>query len=162
METNQTVSASIARVQTALAAHGLEYRVTEFTHSTRTAQHAADAIGCLVAQIAKSIVFRTVCAQQPVLVIASGANRIDESKIATLLGEAIEKADAAFVRAATGFAIGGVPPVGHPVEMRTLIDEDLLRYDVIWAAAGTPNAVFELSPAALVRMTGSPPVAVAG
>ena len=161
METPETLSASAARVQTTLAAHGLDFRVTEFPQTTRTAQQAADTIGCTVAQIAKSIIFRTVAKQEPVLVIASGANRIDEQKVAALLGEAIEKADAAFVRMATGFAIGGVPPVGHPNPLRTLVDEDLLQHQVIWAAAGTPNAVFELRPVDLLRLTGTSPVLLA-
>ncbi len=161
METPEALSASAARVQAALAAHGLGFRVTEFPQTTRTAQQAADTIGCTVAQIAKSIVFRMVASQEPVLVIASGANRIDERKVTALLGESIEKADAAFVRMATGFAIGGVPPVGHPNPLRTLVDEDLLKHDVIWAAAGTPNAVFELKPADLVQLTGAPPVSIA-
>ena len=139
METPEILSASAARVQATLAAHGLGFRVTKFPQTTRTAQQAADSIGCSVAQIAKSIVFRTVAKQEPVLVIASGANRIDERKVAGLLGEAIEKADAVFVRIATGFAIGGVPPVGHSSPLRTLVDEDLLQHEMIWAAAGTPN-----------------------
>ncbi len=161
METPEILTASAARVQAALAAHDLGFRVTKFPQTTRTAQQAADSIGCSVAQIAKSTVFRTVAKQEPVLVIASSANRIDERKVAGLLGEAIEKADAVFVRMASGFAIGGVPPVGHPSPLRTLVDEDLLQHDVIWAAAGTPNAVFESQPSALVRLTGAPPVAIA-
>lgn len=160
MATNEISSASAARVQTVLAAFGLEYRVIEFPQTTRTAQQAADTIGCTVAQIAKSIVFRTVSGQQPILIIASGANQIDEKKVAMLLGEAIQKADAAFVRSVTGFVIGGVPPVGHPVPILSLVDEDLMRHDVIWAAAGTPNAVVALKPRDLLRMLEVQPVSI--
>jgi len=107
-----------------------------------------------VAQIAKSIVFRTVHAQRPVLVVASGANRVNETRVAALLGEPIEKADAAYVRARTGFAIGGIPPIGHPQPIPTLLDEDLLRLGELWAAAGTPNSVFKLSAETLHALTG--------
>ena len=125
----------------------------ELPQSTRTAADAAKAIGCEVAQIAKSLVFRSISGE-PILVIASGTNRVNEATIAEAIGEAIGKADAEFVRARTGFAIGGVPPVGHASALRTFIDADLLRFDRIWAAAGTPNAVFELSPGELPRLTG--------
>jgi prolyl-tRNA editing enzyme YbaK/EbsC (Cys-tRNA(Pro) deacylase) len=156
MTTSETpLNPSAARVQAALARAGLGYRVIEFPNTTRTAQEAATAIGCEVAQIAKSIVFRIRGDLRPVLVIASGVNRIDEGKVAALVGEPIEKADAAYVRQVTGFAIGGVPPVGHTAPIVTLIDEDLLQYSVIWAAAGTPNAVFELDPPGLLAVTGS-------
>lgn len=133
---------------------GLTLDVVELPASTRTAQDAADAIGCTVAQIAKSLIFRTKQSQKPVLVIASGVNRVNEKSIGQLLGEKIGKADADFVRQQTGFVIGGVPPVGHLSEITTFIDEDLLELDVIWAAAGTPNAVFRLTPDDLVRATG--------
>jgi prolyl-tRNA editing enzyme YbaK/EbsC (Cys-tRNA(Pro) deacylase) len=126
----------------------------ELPQSTRTAADAAKAIGCEVGQIAKSLVFRAIESGSAVLVIASGTNRVNESAIAAAIGEPIGKADADFVRARTGFAIGGVPPIGHPEPIRTFIDEDLLRFDRIWAAAGTPNAVFELSPADLGQLTG--------
>jgi prolyl-tRNA editing enzyme YbaK/EbsC (Cys-tRNA(Pro) deacylase) len=152
---NPALQTSAARVQAVLAQSGLGYRVVEFSQATRTAQQAADAIGCQVAQIAKSIVFRTKAARQPVLVITSGSNRVDEAKVAKHIGEAIEKADAAYVRETTGFVIGGVPPIAHLTPVRTLVDEDLLQYAVIWAAAGTPNAVFELDPPGLLRVTGS-------
>jgi prolyl-tRNA editing enzyme YbaK/EbsC (Cys-tRNA(Pro) deacylase) len=146
--------ASARRVQAALAARGVGFEVKEFPASTRTSAEAADAIGCAVAQIAKSLVFRGAESGAAVLIIASGANRVDPAKAETLLGEAIGRADADFVRAATGFAIGGVPPLGHDRPLVTLIDEDLLAFGEIWAAAGTPNAVFRLSPGDLSELTG--------
>ena len=111
------------------------------------------AIGCTVGQIAKTLVFRARQSDRAVIVIASGANRVDEKAVAARLGERIGRADADFVRERTGYAIGGVPPVGHPAPLPTFIDRDLLAYDVIWAAAGTPNAVFSLRPADLVALT---------
>ena len=125
----------------------------EFPAGTRTSAEAA-AIGCTVGQIAKSLVFRAHESGRPVLVIASGANRVDEKAVGALLGEKIGRAEPDFVRAATGFAIGGVPPVGHREAPVTLIDRDLLGFQEIWAAAGTPNAVFRLKPGDLVAMTG--------
>lgn len=147
------LSRSAQRVRDALAARGTPCDVVELPASTRTAAEAAAAVGCAVAQIAKSIVFRTVQGRKPVLVIASGANRVNESKIAAYLGEAIEKADADYVREQTGFAIGGVPPVGHTQPITTIVDEDLLALRDIWAAAGTPNAVFKLAAANLPALT---------
>lgn len=129
-------------------------RCGEFPAATRTSAEAAAAIGCTVGQIAKSLVFRACKSDRAVLVIASGANRVDEKAVAARLGEAIGRADADFVRARTGYAIGGVPPVGHPEPLPTYIDRDLLGYDEIWAAAGTPNAVFRVRPADLVALTG--------
>jgi prolyl-tRNA editing enzyme YbaK/EbsC (Cys-tRNA(Pro) deacylase) len=153
------LSAAAQRIQDVLAARGLPHQVVEFTRTTRSAADAAAAIGCTVAQIAKSIMFKAASGM-PVLVIASGPNRIDEAKVATALGEPIGKADADFVRTATGFAIGGVPPLGHVQAPRILIDRDLLPLPTIWAAAGTPNAVFQLTPEELVRMTGGTPADV--
>ena len=149
---------SVARVRQALAELGVETEIKEFSASTRTSADAAAAIGCSVAQIAKSLVFRARPSGRAILVMASGANRVDEAKLAARLGETIGKADADFVRSETGFAIGGVAPVGHDVEKRgirlkTLIDRDLLQYGVIWAAAGSPNSVFRLTPDDLVRIT---------
>ena len=149
-----SLKASARRVQEALAAQGFAFDVKEFPESTRTSAEAAAAIGCAVAQIAKSLVFRGAESGQAVLIIASGANRVDPAKAEALLGEAIGRADADFVRAATGFAIGGVPPLGHDRPLATLIDEDLLGFEVVWAAAGTPNAVFRLSPQDLCDLTG--------
>lgn len=133
---------------------GPRFAVLEFDASTRTAAEAAAAIGCELAQIAKSLLFRTRETGRPALIVASGVNRVDEKKVAALIGERIGRADADFVREATGFAIGGVPPLGHAKAPITLIDEALLRFEAIWAAAGTPNAVFRLTPSELVELTG--------
>lgn len=146
--------ASAERVRAALAALGCDFQVREFPESTRTSAEAAAAIGCGVGQIAKSLVFRAKPSGRPVLVIASGANRVDEKKVGRLIGERISRAAPEFVREKTGFAIGGVPPVGHPEPPVTLIDRDLLVFEEVWAAAGTPNAVFRLAPGDLARMTG--------
>jgi prolyl-tRNA editing enzyme YbaK/EbsC (Cys-tRNA(Pro) deacylase) len=154
------LSPSAQKVQEALSQSGLQLQVVELPASTRTSAEAAQAVGCHVGQIAKSLVFKACNTQQPILVIASGANRIDEAKIGARLGEAIEKADADFVRSRTGFVIGGVPPVGHSESLKTFIDEDLLTYEQIWAAAGTPHAVFPLKPADLVHITNGEVVRV--
>lgn len=148
------LSQSAGKFQSFLNALGAGHQVVELPDSTRTAAEAAAAIGCEVGQIAKSIVFRSVPGGKAVLVVASGVNRISEKQIAALVGERIEKADADFVRAATGFAIGGIPPAGHLSPLPTIIDEDLLKLDVIWAAAGSPHAVFRLSATDLARLTG--------
>lgn len=148
------LKAGARRVQQALADRGFAFDVREFPESTRTSAEAAVAIGCAVGEIAKSLVFRGAESGDAVLIVASGANRVDPAKAEALLGEAIKRADADFVRAATGFAIGGVPPLGHDRPLATLIDEDLLAFDAIWAAAGTPNAVFRLSPKDLGDLTG--------
>jgi len=151
-------SSSALKVQAVL---GDRFRVLEFDASTRTAADAAAAIGCEVAEIAKSLVFRAANSGRAVLIIASGADRVDEKKAAEAVGERIARADADFVREATGFAIGGVPPVGHKTKPIVLIEEQLMRFDEIWAAAGTPNAVFRLTPSDLVELTGGRTVAVA-
>jgi len=145
---------SARRVREALAARGFDFQIREFPASTRTSAEAAAAIGCTVAQIAKSLIFRAKRSDRPVLVMASGANRVDEKALAALVGEPIGRADADFVRRTTGFAIGGVPPVGHASPPITLIDRDLMDLEEIWAAAGTPNAVFLLTPQDLVSLTG--------
>ena len=148
-----SLRSSAQRVQEALSELGLTLQVVELPDSTRTAIEAAATIGCTVGQIAKSLIFKTKVTERPVLVIASGASRVDEKKVAVVLGEKITKADADFVRQHTGFAIGGVPPVGHIEKLITLIDEDLLAFDEIWAAAGTPYAVVRLTGNELVRAT---------
>ena len=148
------LSASARRVQETVAGRGFAFQVVEFPASTRTAADAAAAIGCEVAQIAKSLVFRTKAEQRPILVIASGVNRVNEKRLRDLVGETIEKADADFVRERIGFAIGGVPLVGHREALDIFIDEDLLALGEIWAAAGTPNAVFRLPAAELPALTG--------
>ncbi|HWU00991.1 MAG TPA: YbaK/EbsC family protein [Terriglobales bacterium] len=142
--------ASALKIQAVL---GSDFQVLEFSESTRTAEEAAAAIGCTVAQIAKSLVFRAAETNRSVLVVASGSNRVDEKKVARLIGEGIGRADADFVRAKTGFAIGGVPPIGHQEAPVVLIDADINNFDIIWAAAGTPNAVFKLTPAQLLALT---------
>jgi prolyl-tRNA editing enzyme YbaK/EbsC (Cys-tRNA(Pro) deacylase) len=147
------LSPSAQKVQEALSQSGVQLQVVELPASTRTSAEAAQAVGCQVGQIAKSLVFKTSETQKPILVIASGANRVDEAKVGARLGEAIGKADADFVRSRTGFVIGGVPPVGHTEALKTFIDEDLLNYQQIWAAAGTPNAVFPLTPTDLIQIT---------
>jgi len=149
---------SALKVQAVL---GPRFTVLEFDAGTRSAADAAAAIGCLAAEIAKSLVFRAKATGRPVLVVASGVNRFDENKVAALIGQTIGRADADFVREATGFAIGGVPPVGHIQAPLTLIDEDLLGFTTVWAAAGTPNAVFRLTPADLVELTGGRVASVA-
>ncbi len=148
------LSKSAGKVQSALMEMGMELMVVELPDSTRTAAEAARAIGCQVGQIAKSIVFQTTSSGRPVLVVASGSNRVNEVSLAGHIGENVKKADPEFVLQHTGFVIGGVPPVGHTEQLETFIDQDLLQYEEIWAAAGNPHAVFPLTPAALVRMTG--------
>lgn len=140
-----THSESIDRVVAALEALGITTDVTELPQSTRTAADAAMAVGCDVGQIAKSIVFRGVITNRTILVIASGINRISETKLAAAVGEQVVKAEAEFVRSQTGFAIGGVAPVAHLKKLDTFLDEDLLRYEHVWAAAGTPHAVIRMS-----------------
>ena len=155
-----SLSSSAQKVQDALTALGMSCRVVELPASTRTSQEAAQAVGCAVGQIAKSLVFRGAHTSKPVLVMASGANRVNEARLAELIGEPTAKADADFVRTHTGFAIGGVAPVGHPAPLEIYIDADLLQYAEIWAAAGTPNAVFALTPADLQAMTGGKVVSI--
>lgn len=149
-----SLSGAAQRVQDALASRGVELRVLEMPATTRTAQDAAATIGCTVGQIAKSLIFKGDTSGRPILVVASGINRVNPGLVAEKIGETPGKADADFVRAATGFAIGGVPPLGFPTPIVTLIDQDLLQHAEIWAAAGTPHAVFRLTPGELVRLTG--------
>lgn len=148
-----SLSASAARVQDALAEQGFDFEVIELPDSTRTAAEAAVAVKTTVGQIAKSLILKGLRTGQPVLVIASGTNRLDPEVIAPIIGEPVELADADYVRERAGYAIGGVPPIAHREPIRTLVDADLLQYERIWAAAGTPRAVFSLTPEALVEMT---------
>lgn len=148
------LSPSARRVQDALTERGYTNQVVEHTQTTRSAKEAAAAIGCTVGQIAKSLIFRGAATRQAVLIIASGSNRVNEQRVAEVLGENIERADPDFVQAVTGFAIGGIPPIGHKTHLTTLIDQDLNQYAEIWAAAGNPNAVYRLTPAELCEMTG--------
>jgi prolyl-tRNA editing enzyme YbaK/EbsC (Cys-tRNA(Pro) deacylase) len=148
------LSPSARPVQEALAARGLPGRVVELPQTTRTAVDAARAIGCEVAQIVKSLVFRGVRSDQAYLVLVRGVDRVDESRLAEIVGEPVARADADYVRERTGFAIGGVPPIGHREPLPILIDAALLEMPELWAAAGTPHAVFRLLPGELARITG--------
>jgi Cys-tRNA(Pro) deacylase len=140
------------RVQQALTAANVDARIVEFASSTRTAQEAADTVGTSVGQIVKSLVF--LAGDAPVVALVSGVNRLDTQRLAAVSGATIGKADADAVRRATGYSIGGVPPIGFPAPIATFIDRDLLQYDVVWAAAGTPRHVFPIAPRELVRITG--------
>jgi prolyl-tRNA editing enzyme YbaK/EbsC (Cys-tRNA(Pro) deacylase) len=151
MPMKPATAVSALKVQAAL---GPAYTVLEFDASTRTAADAAAAIGCTVAEIAKSLIFRAEPSGCAVLAIASGVDRVDEGKLGALIGERIGRADAEFVRARTGFAIGGVPPLAHAEPLPIVIDGALFAFETIWAAAGTPNAVFRVKPAELLRLTG--------
>lgn len=150
---SSTLSNSANRVQDFLLEKGFSFEVKELPGSTRTAQEAADSIGCAVAQIAKSLVFREKETDLPILVIASGSNRVDLAKIEDKTGLKLGKADGNYVKERVGYAIGGIPPVGHNEPLETILDADLKGYNVIWAAAGTPFAVFELKPADLEPLT---------
>lgn len=147
------LSKSAQSIQETLKAKGLSVKVVELAATTRTAQEAAQAIGCEVAQIVKSLIFCTAGSRKPILVLASGPNRVDEKIIESHVGEKIVKADADFTREVTGFAIGGIPPIGHKQLIETYIDEDLLQYQQVWAAAGTPHAVFGIAPQELLTVT---------
>ncbi|MEF2230579.1 MAG: YbaK/EbsC family protein [Pseudodesulfovibrio sp.] len=144
---------SAQRVQEFLSQLDGECVVRELDGSTRTAQDAADSIGCTVAQIAKSLVFRVRGEDRAVLVVASGVNRVDTGKIGAATGLSLQRADGNYVKKATGFAIGGIPPAGHAEPLVTFLDADLRQYEVIWAAAGTPHAVFRLTPDKLHALT---------
>ena len=144
-----TLPAAAARVQAVADSLGLAIAVQSMPDSTRTAAEAAAACGCDVGQIVKSLVFQGKDTGRPLLLLVSGANRVDEKGVAVTVGEQLVRPDAGFVRTVTGFAIGGIPPFGHATPLATWIDEDLLQYEVVWAAAGTPNAVFAVDPAQL-------------
>ena len=148
-----TLSSSAQKIQDQIKSLGYDYAVIEHVESTRTAQEAADRAGCELGQIVKSLIFRGKESGKPILILTSGANRVDEKRISEYAGEAIGRADADFVRAVTGFAIGGVPPFGHLQKLETYFDEDFLQYEMIWAAAGTPNAIFEVKTSDLQKMT---------
>jgi prolyl-tRNA editing enzyme YbaK/EbsC (Cys-tRNA(Pro) deacylase) len=159
MDTN--LSASAQKVQDALTRLGFSMQVVELPASTRTAVEAAQAVGCDVGQIVKSLIFKGRDSGRPLLLLVSGSNRVDMEKATAAIGEVLDKADADFVRQHTGFAIGGVPPVGHTEALDTFIDVDLLQYNEVWAAAGTPNAVFRLSASDLERVIGGRVVSMA-
>jgi len=147
------LSLSAQKIQNLLNSLGYDYLVIEYAESTRTAQEAADRAGCELGQIVKSLIFRGKISGKPILVLTSGSNRVDEKRISGYAGETISRADADFVRSVTGYAIGGVPPIGHTQNMETFLDEDFFSYQTIWAAAGTPNAIFELKTEDLQKMT---------
>jgi prolyl-tRNA editing enzyme YbaK/EbsC (Cys-tRNA(Pro) deacylase) len=149
------LSPSAARFQQALAGLGFAGQVVQLEATTRTARDAAQAIGCGIEQICKSLVFRGQRTGEPVLVIASGVNRVDEHLMADIVGEPVKLADPDYVRQHSGYAIGGVPPFGHPARLRTVVDPDLLQHATVWAAAGHPQAVFELTPADLIRVSAA-------
>jgi prolyl-tRNA editing enzyme YbaK/EbsC (Cys-tRNA(Pro) deacylase) len=156
----EPLNPSARKVQAALNALGVACQVVELPASTRSAAEAARAIGCRVEQIAKSLVFRGQQTDRPILAIVSGGNRVNETKLSALVAEPVAKADAEFVRRRTGYVIGGVPPIGHAEPLASFIDADLLQYEEIWAAAGTPHAVFRLTPTELQRITGGQVVSV--
>ncbi len=158
---NEILAKSAESVQAALRQKGLACKVVALSDSTRTAQDAASAIGCDVMQIVKSLIFKTKETHKPVLILASGANRVSEKVIESYVNEKITKADADFVREITGFAIGGIPPIGHKQKIDLIfIDEDLLQFDSLWAAAGTPNTVFNLQGKDLLDMTNGRVVSI--
>lgn len=146
-------TANVRRVKEALLQGGLTVQIKAMEESARTAQMAADAIGCQVAQIVKSLVFKAQGQDLAILALVSGANRLDEKLVEEQLGFKLEKANAAFVRDMTGFAIGGVAPVGHLKPSQTIIDQDLLLFKTVWAAAGHPNTVFPISPPQLIKLS---------
>lgn len=156
----QMLSENVQQFQEKLKQLGHSNEVVTLSDSAHTAQEAADALGCQIDQIAKSIIFRLKSTNEPLLVVASGSNRVNEKAISQLLGNKLGKANADFVRDTTGFVIGGVPPLGHKTPVQTLIDEDLFQYDTIWAAAGHPKAVFQLTAHELESMTNGQVVSV--
>ena len=153
MQEEQQIKGSARKVQEALRALGISSTVREMPASTRTAKDAAEAIGCTVGQIAKSLVFRCTNSGKPILIIASGTNRVNERTMAGVVGEPIERATPEFVRDVTGYAIGGIPPVGHDQQLPIWMDKALLAFERIWAAAGTPESVFDIRPDELAIIT---------
>lgn len=143
------------RVQAGARALGLEVTVVEMSQSTRTAEEAAAACGCAVGQIVKSLVFRGKTSGTPYLLLVSGANRVNEKAVGRTIGEALTRPDAEFVRGVTGYAIGGIPPLVHKSPLKTYIDRDLLAFATVWAAAGTPESVFEVAPGRLAEVTSA-------
>ena len=154
------LKASAQKVQKALQALDLNCEVVQMQKTTRTAKDAARAVGCEVGQIVKSLIFKSKQSRKPILVVASGVNRVNEKVLAQQISEPVKMANPEFVRDMTGFAIGGVPPVGHLQPLTIFIDEDLLQYEEIWAAAGTPHAVFKLTPDELKKISGGEVISV--
>ena len=151
---------SAQKVQQALQARGLTGEVVQMDETTRSAKDAARAVGCAVGQIVKSLIFEGRQSHRPILVVTSGVNRVNENTLGRHVSEPVKMAGADYVRETTGFAIGGVPPVGHRSQLNTFIDEDLLQYEEIWAAAGTPQAVFKLTPDQLKMITNGKVISV--
>ena len=149
------MSKSLKRVQTALQDAGLSVEIRETDDSARTAEGAAAAVGCVVDQIAKSIIFRGEATGHVLLFLTAGGNRVDPAKATAVAGQVLGKADADLIRAETGFAIGGVAQVGHLRRIQAFVDPRLLEFDLVWAAAGTPRHVFAIAPADLIRVTGA-------
>jgi Cys-tRNA(Pro) deacylase len=154
------LKSSAQKVQDALQSLGLTCEVVQMQAATRTVEDAAQAVGCEVGQIVKSLLFKSQQSHQPILVVASGANRVNEKILAKQISESVKMANAEFVREMTGFAIGGVPPIGHRHPLMIFIDEDLMQYKEIWAAAGTPHAVFKLTPDDLKLITNGKVISV--
>jgi prolyl-tRNA editing enzyme YbaK/EbsC (Cys-tRNA(Pro) deacylase) len=154
MSAPRTLSDAAQRVQDALRAAGFANTVLELEVPVKTAAAAAEAVGCTPAQIVKSLVFQGASSGVPVLVVASGANRVSEAKLEGLLGEPVRMGPPKFVREVTGYAIGGIPPLGHAQKLDTIVDTHLMALDGLWAAAGHPNSLFPLTPEELLRMTG--------
>lgn len=154
-ENSNPLKPAAQRVETAAHALGLNVQVRSMDQSTRTAEEAAAACGCSVGQIVKSLVFRGKDSGRPYLLLVSGSNRVNEKAVAEVLGEALVRPDAQYVRDITGYAIGGIPPVGHTTPITTYLDHDLLAYEIVWAAAGTPESVFSVSPAELRDKAGA-------
>ena len=154
------LSPSAQKVQDALHSLGFDLKIIEHIQSTRTAQEAADRVGVTLGQIVKSLIFQGKASGKPVLVLTSGSNRVDEKRIKAYAGEKIRRASPDFVHEVTGYAIGGIPPIAHSQQIETYLDKDLMQYDLIWAAGGTSNAVFELTPNDLKNMTKGKVVSV--
>ena len=156
----ETLPDASRRVAEAAKAFGLTIDIVQHEAPTRTAEEAAAACGCDVAQIVKSLVFRGKASGKPYLLLVSGKNRVNEKGVAAHLGEKLERPDAAYVREITGYAIGGIPPLGHASPLDTFVDADLMGYETVWAAAGTPNTVFEVAPRALAEAVGGKVIGV--
>jgi prolyl-tRNA editing enzyme YbaK/EbsC (Cys-tRNA(Pro) deacylase) len=154
------LKAAAKRVQERAESLGLDVDVRQMPASTRTAQEAAAACGCAVAQIVKSLVFKGEKSHRPYLLLVSGSNRVNEKSVAAIVGEALMRPDGRFVREVTGYAIGGIPPFGHATPLATYMDPDLLQYELVWAAAGTPEAIFSVAPQRLREATAATVIAV--
>lgn len=156
----EDLSSGVQQVEQAIKAHGLDCRFVEMQATTRSARDAAQALGCRVEQIVKSLIFKGKKTQKPILILAGGANRVNVKNLREHVSEAVKMAQPDFVQAQTGFAIGGVPPVGHSQPLKTFIDKDLMQYEEIWAAAGTANAMFKITPRNLQKITGGQVISI--